>query len=179
MEWLFTVPLMSTQFYLLLRPAGAQPGSLWRCVLGAIWMVGFGYFGEHASYNETIIYGAVSTLGYFVILFEVWFGPLARVADCSTNREVVRGFRYLSFFVLIGWAVYPLGYMTLPFNVFDALHLDRNLVYNFGDVVNKVGFGLVVYVMAREAGASDAHASAKRHSRRVAQSELSEAEVAA
>ncbi|MEJ7661469.1 MAG: bacteriorhodopsin [Hymenobacter sp.] len=81
----------------------------------------------------------------------------------STDRDVVRAFTYLSYFVLIGWAVYPMGYMTLPFNLFTALHLDRNLVYNFGDVINKVGFGLVVYVMARKSAARRLPA---RHARR-------------
>lgn len=151
-DWLFTVPLMCTQFYLLLRPAGAQPGSLWRLVGAGIWMISFGYFGETNEAYWSILWGAVSTLGYLTILYEVWFGPLAKVAEQSSSEEVVRAFTYLSYFVLIGWAVYPLGYMTLPFNVFEAMHLNRNLVYNFGDVVNKLGFGLVIYVMARKAG---------------------------
>lgn len=150
-DWLFTVPMMCTQFYLLLRPAGAQPGSLWRLVVAGVWMIGFGYFGETTQAYWSILWGAVSTLGYLVIVYEIWFGPLAKVAEQSSSEEVVRAFTYLSYFVLIGWAIYPLGYMTLPFNVFESLHLNRNLVYNFGDVVNKLGFGLVIYVMARRA----------------------------
>lgn len=150
-DWLFTVPLMCTQFYLLLRPAGARPASLWRLALSGVWMICFGYFGETRNAYWSILWGSVSTLGYLVVLYEVWFGPLAKLADRSADEDVVRAFTYLGYFVLIGWAVYPLGYMTIPFNVFEALHLNRNLVYNFGDVVNKVGFGLVVYVMARKA----------------------------
>ena len=150
-DWLFTVPLMCTQFYLLLRPAGARPGSLWRLFLAGTWMIGFGYFGETTEAYWSIAWGAVSTLGYLVIVYEIWFGPLAKLAEKSSSEEVARAFTYLSYFVLIGWAVYPLGYMTLPFNVFEAMHLNRNLVYNFGDVINKLGFGLVIYVMARKA----------------------------
>lgn len=161
-DWLFTVPLMCTQFYLLLRPAGAQPSSLYRLVLGGLWMIGFGFFGENAGPNKAIIWGSVSTLGYLAVLYEVWFGSLAKVADRSTDRDVVRAFRYLSYFVLIGWAVYPMGYMTLPFNVFESIGLDRNLVYNFGDVINKVGFGLVVYVMARKSAERKAMARRAR-----------------
>lgn len=159
-DWLFTVPLMCTQFYLLVRPAGAPSGSLWRLVLGGLWMISFGFFGENAGPNKAILWGSVSTLGYLVVLFEVWFGPLAKAVDRSTDRDVARAFTYLSYFVLIGWAVYPMGYMTLPFNVFEALHLDRNVVYNFGDVINKVGFGLVVYVMARKS--AERKAAARR-----------------
>lgn len=150
-DWLFTVPLMCTQFYLLLRPAGARPGSLWRLITGGVWMIAFGYFGETSNVYWSIVWGGVSTLGYLAIVYEIWFGPLARVAAASADEHVVRAFSYLGYFVLIGWAIYPLGYMTLPFNVFEALHLNRNLVYNFGDVVNKLGFGLVIYTMARKA----------------------------
>ncbi|WP_223654452.1 bacteriorhodopsin [Hymenobacter psoromatis] len=161
-DWLFTVPLMCTQFYLLVRPAGAPTGSLWRLVFGGLWMIGCGFFGENTELNKTIIWGLISTLGYLVVLYEVWFGPLAKAVDRSTDRDVVRAFTYLSYFVLLGWAIYPMGYMTLPFNVFATLHLDRNLVYNFGDVINKVGFGLVVYVMARKSAARKATARRAR-----------------
>lgn len=163
-EWLFTVPLMCTQFYLLLRPAGAQSGSLLRLVLGGLWMISCGFFGENARPEQTILWGAISTLGYLVVLFEIWFGPLARVADRALDRDAQRAYRYLTYFVLVGWAIYPMGYMTLPFNLFESLNLNRNLVYNFGDVLNKVGFGLVVYVMARK---SANRASALRRARRV------------
>ncbi len=167
-EWLFTVPLMCTQFYLLLRPAGAKSGSLLRLTGGGLWMIGFGFFGENTTPNQAILWGSVSTLGYLLVLFEVWFGPLAKIADRSTDRNVVRAYRALAYFILVGWAIYPMGYMTLPFNVFEALHLDRNLVYNFGDVINKVGFGLVVYVMARKA------ATRKRALRRARRAERAE-----
>lgn len=150
-DWLFTVPMMCTQFYLLLRPAGAQPGSLWRLVGAGVWMIGFGYFGETTQAYWSILWGSVSTLGYLVILYEIWFGPLAKVAEKSSSEEVARAFTYLGYFVLIGWAVYPLGYLTRPSNVLETLHLNRNLIYNFGDVINKLGFGLVIYVMARKA----------------------------
>ena len=172
-DWLFTVPLMCTQFYLLLRPAGARPGSLYRLFLGGIWMIGFGYFGESSDVYWSIVWGGVSTLGYLLVLYEIWLGPLAKLANQSGNEEIVRAFTYLSYFVLIGWAVYPLGYMTLPFNVFEALHLNRNLVYNFGDVINKLGFGLVIITMARKA----AHQQELR--RAVPQAELTPEEVAA
>ncbi|AMJ64085.1 hypothetical protein AXW84_00555 [Hymenobacter sp. PAMC 26628] len=114
-------------------------------------MIAFGYFGETSSVYWSIVWGGVSTLGYLAIVYEIWFGPLARVAAASADEEVVRSFAYLGYFVLIGWAIYPLGYMTLPFKVFEAQHLNRNLVYHFGDVVNKLGFGLAIYTMARRA----------------------------
>jgi bacteriorhodopsin len=150
-DWLFTAPLMCTQFYLLMRTAGAKLGSLYRLLLGSIWMVTFGYIGETRNTHWSIVWGAVSTLGYLLILYEVWFGSLAKLADKALEADVIGAFTYLSYFILIGWAIYPLGYMTQPFNVFGTLHLNRDLVYNFGDVFNKLGFGIVIYTMARKA----------------------------
>ena len=151
-DWLFTVPLMCTQFYLLMRPSGASPGSLWRLFVSAIWMIGFGYFGESVLSYWSILWGAVSTLGYMAIIHEIWFGPLSKIADrLPEEEEVVQAFTYMSYFILTGWGIYPLGYMTMPFNVFEHLNLNHNLVYNFADVFNKVGFGMALYCMARKA----------------------------
>ncbi|TAE54431.1 MAG: rhodopsin, partial [Bacteroidetes bacterium] len=50
-------------------------------------------------------------------------------------------------FVLVGWAIYPLGYMTMPGNLLDGM-FNLDLIYNIGDAVNKIGFGLVVYQVA-------------------------------
>lgn len=165
-DWLLTVPLMCTQFYLLMRTVGAKLGSLCRLLLGGIWMITFGYIGETRDARWSILWGAVSTLGYLLILYEVWFGSLAKLADKALDEEVIGAFTYLSYFILIGWAVYPLGYMTQPSNVFGTLHLNRNLVYNFGDVFNKLGFGIVIYTMARKA------AQLKKSRRQQAQRQL-------
>jgi bacteriorhodopsin len=159
-DWVLTVPMLAAQFYLLLSRAGAKSSSLWTLVLGAIWMIVFGYLGEVTNSNHAIIWGCISTLGYMIIVYEVWFGRLAKLVDKSDNVEVVRAFNYLGFFILIGWAIYPLGYMTLPGNLLDGLHLNMNLIYNFGDAINKIGFGLVVYSMARKSQQEEAMARA-------------------
>ncbi|HEX8426165.1 bacteriorhodopsin [Hymenobacter sp.] len=150
-DWVLTVPMLAAQFYLLLSRAGAKMSSLWTLVIGALWMIAFGYVGEVSTTGHPMLWGFVSTFGYVAIVYEVWFGRLAKVVDKSDNEEVVQAFNYLGYFVLIGWAIYPLGYMMLPGNLLQNLHLDMNLVYNFGDAINKVGFGLVVYSMARRA----------------------------
>jgi hypothetical protein len=54
--------------------------------------------------------------------------------------------------VLVGWAIYPLGYMLGTEGWYDGIQdiisLDMDVVYNIGDAVNKIGFGLVVYNLA-------------------------------
>ncbi len=48
--------------------------------------------------------------------------------------------------VLLGWAIYPIGYCAPYLGVPSDV---RELVYNFADVVNKVGLCLIVYVTAK------------------------------
>ena len=43
--------------------------------------------------------------------------------------------------VLVGWAIYPIGYMMGDIN-------DLNILYNLADVVNKTAFGMMVWYAA-------------------------------
>ena len=57
-----------------------------------------------------------------------------------------------SWFVLVGWAIYPIGYIAgtegglFGMKVLEGLSMD--IVYNIGDAINKIGFGLVIYSLA-------------------------------
>ena len=44
-------------------------------------------------------------------------------------------------FVLIGWAIYPIGFLMANAGAGEY----REIIYNVADVINKVGFGLVAY----------------------------------
>lgn len=151
-NWLVSGPLLCTQFYLLLRPWGASRGALARLVLAHCWLVGFGYLGEAANSYWILLWGAVAALGSVVLLHEIWFGPLARLVDTVPDPAVGRTFTYLSSFWLVSWLLYPLGYLSQPFQVLAQLPLNPDLVYNVADVVNLVGGGVVVYRGARQAG---------------------------
>ena len=72
------------------------------------------------------------------------------MANASNSAAVKKGIRALAWFVLVGWAIYPIGYMAMPggwlSSILEPSNLD--LIYNIGDAVNKIGFGLVVYTIA-------------------------------
>jgi uncharacterized membrane protein len=70
---------------------------------------------------------------------------------------VAKATRILAWFVFAGWAIYPLGYILgTPGGLFgiqlvsnpDAAVAAMDIVYNIGDAVNKIGFGLVIYALA-------------------------------
>lgn len=156
-DWTLTVPLMCVEFYLLTKAAGAKMGLLWKLIMASVWMLLAGYIGEAynpegGSASHSAIWGFISTLGYIYILYTAWFGEVAQLAKSTNNPTVQRGVRTLAWFVLVGWAIYPIGYMCMAggwLNTgfgWDSTNVD--LFYNIADVINKIGFGLVVYYIA-------------------------------
>lgn len=167
-DWTLTVPLMCVEFYLLTKAAGATQGLLWRLIIASAWMLVAGYIGEAfnpegGSASHSFIWGALSTIGYLYILYAAWFGEVKQLADRSGNPEVVKGVRILAWFVLVGWAIYPIGYMCMPGGWLNTglgwQSSNVDLFYNIADAVNKIGFGLVVYSVAKQSTARSAQAA--------------------
>ncbi|WBA43386.1 bacteriorhodopsin [Hymenobacter canadensis] len=161
-DWTLTVPLMVVEFYLLVRAAGAKASLLWKLILAAVIMLVFGYIGEaftDGSMGHSVLWGSLSTLGYVYILYSAWMGEVAQLAAASNSVAVQKGVRALAWFVLVGWAIYPIGYMAMPGGWLgpDGAGLlrphDLDLLYNIADAINKIGFGLVVYGIARSESA--------------------------
>ena len=117
-DWTLTVPLMCVEFYLLTRAAGATKSLLWKLIIASVWMLVAGYIGE--SFNpeggdtaHSVKWGVISTIGYIYILYTAWFGEVAQLAEKSNSEVVKKGVRTLAWFVLVGWAIYPIGYMCM------------------------------------------------------------------
>ena len=154
-DWILTVPLMCVEFYLLTRMAGATKSLMWKLIIASTWMLIAGYIGESfnpegGSTSHSVTWGVISTLGYLYVLYTAWYGEVAQLAEKSNDAVVKRGVRTLAWFVLVGWAIYPIGYMCMPGGWLSGVMnpSDVDLWYNIADVINKVGFGLVVYNIA-------------------------------
>jgi len=156
-DWTLTVPLMCVEFYLLTKVAGAKLSLMWKLIIASVWMLVFGYIGEAfnpegGSSSHSVIYGVLSTLGYIYILYTAWFGEVAKLAKNSNNASIERSVRILAWFVLVGWAIYPIGYMCMPGGWLNTSlgwsSANVDLFYNIADAINKIGFGLVVYALA-------------------------------
>mgnify|MGYP006075718377 FL=1 len=149
-DWILTVPLMCVEFYLILRVAGATKDLMWKLIGLSTIMLVTGYVGE-AGMGNAALWGLFSGLAYFVIAYMIWFGEAKQLA-VKAGGAVESAHRTLAWFVLVGWAIYPLGYMLGTEGWYDGLQniiaLDMDVVYNIGDAVNKIGFGLVVYNLA-------------------------------
>ncbi|MFN6379216.1 MAG: bacteriorhodopsin-like [Flavobacteriales bacterium] len=156
-DWTLTVPLMCVEFYLLTKAAGAKVGLLWKLIIASVWMLVFGYIGEAfnpegGDSTHSVVYGVLSTLGYIYILYAAWVGEVAQLAKKSDNPMVAKSVRILAWFVLVGWAIYPIGYMCMPGGWLNTSlgwgSTNVDLFYNIADAINKIGFGLVVYNLA-------------------------------
>jgi bacteriorhodopsin len=53
--------------------------------------------------------GIPSGVAYFLIVYEIWIGEAAKLAKLPV--ETLAAHKILCWFVLVGWAIYPLGYM--------------------------------------------------------------------
>ncbi len=157
-DWMLTVPLMCVEFYLITKKSGAKIALLWKLIFASVVMLVTGYIGEVLDLDHSWQWGLVSGLAYFYIVYLIWFGDVAKLANAG-SPAVAAANKTLAWFVLVGWAIYPLGYILgTPGGLFGAqLVSDANaakhymdIVYNIGDAINKIGFGLVIYTLSRK-----------------------------
>ena len=84
---------------------------MWKLIGLSTIMLVTGYVGE-AGMGDAALWGLFSGLAYFAIAYMIWFGEVAKLADASGDAVVKKGVRTLAWFVLVGWAIYPIGYMA-------------------------------------------------------------------
>lgn len=156
-DWTLTVPLMCVEFYLITKKAGGTMSLLWKLIAASVAMLVLGYIGEAVYAGEQFatqqwVYGALSGLAYFYILWLVWKGEVAQLA-ANAGPNVATAVRHLRNFVLVGWAIYPIGYIMGTYGGLFGMDMGHdasslNLFYNLADAINKIGFGLVIYSLA-------------------------------
>ncbi len=162
-DWILTVPLMCVEFYLITKKAGAKIALLWQLIFASVIMLVTGYIGEaiYGSQTQSWIWGLISGIAYFYIVYLIWFGEVAKLAG-NAGPAVAKAVKSLGWFVLVGWAIYPVGYIAgtagglFGVRIFEGLSMD--IVYNIGDAINKIGFGLVIYALAQSDKSSTSNA---------------------
>jgi bacteriorhodopsin len=116
-----------------------------------------GYVGEVLQRESSVLWGVLSGAAYFYIVYLVWFGEVAKLAQ-TAGTQVAKATKILGWFVLVGWAIYPLGYILgTPGGLFGMQFVQdqaaalkaMDIVYNVADAINKIGFGLVIYALSR------------------------------
>lgn len=148
-DWILTVPLMCVEFYLILKVAGAKQSLMWKMIGLSVIMLVTGYFGEAVYQGQAALWGAISGAAYFAIVYEIWLGSAKKLAE-QAGGDVLSAHKILCWFVLVGWAIYPLGYMMGTEGWYNSFIPEGSIdvAYNIADAINKIGFGLVIYSLA-------------------------------
>ena len=145
-DWVLTVPLQMVEFYLILIAAGAavSGGSFWRLLVGTLVMIIGGYLGE-AGIISVLLGFIIGMIGWIVIIWEIFGGEASKAADA--NEGIKSAFNALRIIVLLGWAIYPLGYI-FGYMLGSVDEGSLNIIYNLADFINKILFGLIIWNVA-------------------------------
>jgi bacteriorhodopsin len=145
-DWLLTVPLQMVEFYLILAAVTVVAGSLfWQLLLGSLVMLIFGFMGE-AGIMAAMPAFIIGMLAWLYMIYVLYMGA-GKAAVSSTSASVQTAYNSMLLIIVVGWAIYPLGYVFgLMTGSVDANTL--NWIYNLADFVNKILFGLFIWMAA-------------------------------
>ena len=156
-DWLITVPLLMIEFFIILRAAGSAVGngSFVRLLLGTLVMLVFGFMGESGQMDPTIAFG-LAVVGWAVIIYEIFAGEAGSAAK-QASEAVQSAFSAMRWIVLVGWIIYPIGYVAGVLMDGAVAAESLNQVYNLADFVNKILFGLIIWNLAVKDSGQGAH----------------------
>jgi sensory rhodopsin len=151
-DWLITTPLLLLSFALVVAMAGPlKKGMVAKLIVADLIMIVTGYLGEIGEPGSVAnyVFFIVSVLAWLYIVYVV-FGVKLLGADAHIERAVTA----MKWFVIAGWAIYPLG--TATQEIIELSGGEAGLaigiaaiIYVIADVLNKVGFGLVAVRAAK------------------------------
>jgi len=147
-DWLITVPLQVSEFYLILAAVGVATAALfWRLFGASLIMLIAGYIGESAVIGGgPWLWFAIGMVAWFYIIYEIWVGDAKnKVSEASEGTQFA--FKAMALILTVGWAIYPLGYFLGESGSAEAIN-NLNIIYNLADAVNKTAFGLMVWYAA-------------------------------
>ena len=146
-DWILTVPLQMIEFYLILAAVTTvSVGVFNRLLVGTLVMLIGGYLGEAGIINAMLGF-IIGMAGWIYILYEIFAGEAGQKSVSCGSVGAQMAFGACRMIVLVGWAIYPLGYLFgYLMGGVDAASL--NLIYNLADFVNKIAFGVFIWAAA-------------------------------
>ena len=169
MDWIITVPLMALKFPSLVGKEAITDskflgmGFTGICFTGALIMIGFGYLGESGVLGEVmgaaaggwagLILGGVGWAMIIVATGTPWSSGKG-VDNSKIAPELMWSANALRWFIVVGWIIYPIGYLFSPgaeLGLGDGNQELLAVFYNIADIINKIGFGVVAWMGAKKA----------------------------
>ena len=149
-DWLMTTPLLLLKFPNLLGIKNSS-GLVTKLLVAVVSMIILGYFGEVDlnAYGFTtfgLVMFILSCIAWLYIIY-LLYTNLAKASE-GKPEPIRKAFVTMRYFIVIGWGIYPLGYLIAMIGGSD-FDLIREVVYTYADLINKVGFGLVAVLAVK------------------------------
>ena len=146
-DWLLTVPLQIIEFFLILAAITVVPTSLfWKLLVASVVMLVGGYMGE-AGFMDITLGFVIGMIAWLYIIYEIFIGEASKINANSANAASQSAFKTIRLIVTVGWAIYPIGYV-MGYMTQSASIDSLNIVYNLADLVNKIAFGVAIWLAA-------------------------------
>jgi bacteriorhodopsin len=150
-DWLLTVPLQIIEFYLILAAIAVVRAALfWKLMIASLVMLVFGFLGELGAMSYWPAF-AIGMAGWLYIIYEIFAGEASQISAANGTAASQTAFNALRLIVTVGWAIYPIGYIL---GAGEGGAAGLNLIYNLADFVNKIAFGVVIWVAATSSSES-------------------------
>jgi bacteriorhodopsin len=151
-DWLLTVPLQIVEFFLILAAIAVVRAALfWKLLIASVVMLVGGYLGETGAMDIWLAF-IIGMAGWIYIIYEIFVGEASQISAAQGTEASKTAFNALRLIVTVGWSIYPIGYVLGIGSEGSAANL--NLVYNLADFVNKIAFGVVIWVAATSSSKS-------------------------
>lgn len=154
-DWLLTTPMLLAIIPILVGMKRGVKSMMAKLLIADVIMIVTGYIGETSIngglFPTTVgwIFYAIGVLAFAYILYILY--AVMSAAETQLPPERARAVGTLKLFVTIGWCVYPLGFFMTLVGDGATAGMVRELIYNFADIINKVGFCMVAVAAAKQA----------------------------
>ncbi len=159
MNWSIDVPVLLTQLLIVAGITGVTFRKRWAAfVVAGLAMIWTGYIGQFDEVDggaQFWVWGAISTVFYFWLLYVAW--QTVNDAKRTAPPQVRRLFEAVWILFLVSWTIYPLGYLMPQISASANGVVARSLVYSFADIASKAVYGIMLAVIAQKMSAHDGY----------------------
>ncbi len=156
--WLIATPIMLYTYFVLTKLSKTNKPIVILTLSLNFSMIVTGYFAE-STYSNGLM-PIMFAYSMFAAGFACWIGivfifmsTLPKLVSAQNNagtNNCLKCLGVLQKLVLYGWAIYPLGLFITFFDASVETALVREIIYNFGDLFNKIGFSLICFFCAKK-----------------------------
>ncbi len=156
MDWAITTPLLLLKLVSMVKVRYRDHRALINTLLAAdFFMILTGYIGEQQLTSDNqilvgpkLIWGAISTIGYVVIVVILW-RIWREFAQAETVHPEERwAFRLMALMTVTFWGVYPIGYIL---TTVEGINLNWvHIAFSVADIINKVAVGSIAFQAAEQ-----------------------------